>query len=123
MVKYSYNLHKLYNLHNSYNVLTVKSFFTAYEKIEIFFLYIKTISKYQKHKERFWKEARQKYQNLSEVENDKMWKEAHKRCQNFTKEDKEKKCQYYHEHDKNCSEEQMQKLFEYRRNYYITYNK
>ena len=33
------------------------------------------------------------------------------------------KSQYYHEHDKNCSEEQMQKLFEYRRNYYITYNK
>ena len=37
----------------------------------MFFLYIKMTSKYQKHKERLQKEARERYQNLSEEEKDK----------------------------------------------------
>ena len=50
---------------------------------------------YQKHKERFWKEARERYQNLSEEEKDKTWKKAQERHQNSTEEEKEKKRQYY----------------------------
>ena len=45
---------------------------------------------YQRHKERFEKEAREKYQNLSEEEKDKRQKKARERCQNFTEEEKEK---------------------------------
>ena len=45
---------------------------------------------YQKHKEELRKEARERYQNLSE-------------------EEKQKRCQCYHEHNKNLSEEQEQK--------------
>ena len=42
-----------------------------------FFLYIKiTNNYYQKHKERLRKEAREKYQNLSEEEKGKRQKEA-----------------------------------------------
>ena len=45
---------------------------------------------YQRHKERFKKKAREKYQNLSEEEKDKRQKKARERCQNFTEEEKEK---------------------------------
>ena len=48
-------------------------------------------SYYQKDKERFPKEAREIYQNLSEEEKDKIRKKAPKRYQNFTEEEKEKK--------------------------------
>ena len=45
--------------------------------IYIFFLYIKTTNKYyQKHKAKLQKEAREKYQNLSEKEKDKRRKKA-----------------------------------------------
>ena len=40
---------------------------------------------YQKHKERLRKEARKKYQNLSEEEKDKRWKKVPERYQNFLK--------------------------------------
>ena len=56
-----------------------------------FFLYIKiTNNYYQKHKERLRKEAREKYQNLSEEEKGKRQKEARERYQNLTEEEKEK---------------------------------
>ena len=56
-----------------------------------FFLYIKiTNNYYQKHKERLRKEAREKYQNLSEEEKGKRQKEAWERYQNLTEEEKEK---------------------------------
>ena len=45
---------------------------------------------YQKHKKRLWKEARERYQNLSE-EKDKRQKKAWERYQNFTDEEKEKR--------------------------------
>ena len=66
---------------------------------------------YQKHKERLQKEARERYQNLSEEEKTKGKKNL-KRYQNFT-EEKEKRHQYYQEH--------KQKLPEYGRNYYLTH--
>ena len=43
----------------------------------IFFAYIKMVNKYyQKHKERLRKEARERYQNLSEEEKDKRQKKV-----------------------------------------------
>ena len=56
-----------------------------------FFLYIKiTNNYYQKHKERLRKEAREKYQNLSEEEKGKRQKEAQEGYQNLAEEEKEK---------------------------------
>ena len=46
---------------------------------------------YQKHKEKLQKEAREKYQNLSEEEKDKRGKKARDRYQNLSEEEKEKK--------------------------------
>ena len=48
---------------------------------------------YRKHKERLQKEARERYQNLSEEETDRKSKKARERYQNFTQEEKER--QYY----------------------------
>ena len=45
---------------------------------------------YQKHKERVQKEARKKYQNLSEVEKLKTGRKARERYQSFTEEEKER---------------------------------
>ena len=47
---------------------------------------------YQKHKERLWKEACERYQNLSEEEKDKRQKK--KTCKNVPKEKKQKLCEY-----------------------------
>ena len=56
-----------------------------------FFLYIKiTNNYYQKHKERLRKEAREKYQNLSEEEKGQRQKEAREGYQNLAEEEKEK---------------------------------
>ena len=46
---------------------------------------------YQKHEEKMRKEARERYQNLSEEEKNKRRKKARKRYENFTEEEKEKK--------------------------------
>ena len=47
----------------------------------MFFLYIKMVNNYyQKHEERLRKEAREKYQNLSEKENGKRQKKTRERC-------------------------------------------
>ena len=46
---------------------------------------------FQKRKEILQKEARKRYQNLSEEEKDKTRKKARERYQNFTEEKKEKK--------------------------------
>ena len=46
---------------------------------------------YQKHEEKIRKEARERYQNLSEEEKSKRRKKARKRYDNFTEEEKEKK--------------------------------
>ena len=74
------------------------------------------VNKYQKHKERLWKEARERYQTLSEEEKDKKQKkQPWERYQNSTKAEKEKQHHYYQE----CT----QKLPEYRRNYYSTHKK
>ena len=59
---------------------------------------------YKKNKEKLQKEARERYQNLSE-------------------EKKEKKCHYHHDQNKNLSEEGKQKKVEYMRNYYLAHNK
>ena len=72
---------------------------------------------YQKHKERLRKEARDKYQNLSEEENEKRQKKATESYQNLTEQEKEKR------RNKNLSEAQKQKLVKYRRNYHLTINK
>ena len=59
---------------------------------------------YQKHKEKLRKEAREKYQNLSE-------------------EEKEKKRQYHRECSENLSEEEKEKKVEYMRNYYLAHKR
>ena len=58
---------------------------------------------YQKHKEKLRKEARERYQNLSQ-------------------EEKHKKLQYHRERNKNLSEEENEKV-EYMRNYYSAHKK
>ena len=50
-----------------------------------------TNNNYQKHKERLRKEAREKYQNLSEEKKNKRQKKAQERYQIFTVDEKEKK--------------------------------
>ena len=50
---------------------------------------------YQKQREKLQKEARERYQNLSEEKKDKRQKKARERYQNFTEEEKEKRRQYY----------------------------
>ena len=56
-----------------------------------FFLYIKIVNKYyQKNKEKLWKEACQRYQNLSGEEKDKKRKKVWDRYQNLLKEQKQK---------------------------------
>ena len=92
--------------------------------MKYFFLYITIVNHcYQKQKERLWKEAHEKYQNLSEEEINKKLKKAWEKYQNLTDEEKEKKLHYHLERNKNLSEEQRKKLVEYRRNDYVTYNK
>ena len=59
---------------------------------------------YQKHKERLWKEARERYQNISEEEKDKRSKKVRDRYQNLP-------------------EEQKHKLLEYMKKYYLTQKK
>ena len=59
---------------------------------------------HQKHKERLRKEARERYQNLSEEEKNKRRKKAQDRYQKFTEEKKEKELQYYCELNKNLPE-------------------
>ena len=46
---------------------------------------------YQKCKQRLQKEARERYQNLSEEEKDKRPKKAREKYQKFTEQEKEKK--------------------------------
>ena len=67
---------------------------------------------FQKHEERLRKEARERYQNLSEEEKHEIRKKVRERYQNFTEEEKEKRYQYYLERKK--------KLPVYRRNDYST---
>ena len=59
---------------------------------------------YQKHKEKLQKEARERYQNLSEEEKDKRQKNVPDRYQNLP-------------------EEQKQKLLEYMKKYYLAQKK
>ena len=59
---------------------------------------------YQKKKEKLLKEARERYQNLSE-------------------EEKVKNRQYHRNGNKNLSEEEKQKKVEYMRNYYLAQKK
>ena len=60
---------------------------------------------YQKHKERLWKEACERY--LSEEEKDRRWKKAQERYQNLTEEEKG----IWHQNYQECK----QKLREYRK--------
>ena len=65
----------------------------AYNKIflNFFSLYIKiTTNYYQKRKEKLRKEARERYQNLSEEEKEKKQKKDWDRYQNLSEEKKEK---------------------------------
>ena len=70
---------------------------------------------YQKHKEILRKEARERYQNLSEEEKDKRRKKVRERYLNFTKVEKAKMRQYYHE--------RKRKLPDYRRKFYLVHKK
>ena len=68
---------------------------------------------YQKHKEKIWKEARERYKNIFEEGKNIRQRKAQERYQDFTEEEKEKRC------NKNLSEEQKKKLAEYSGNYYL----
>ena len=59
---------------------------------------------YQKHKEKLRKEARERYQNLSE-------------------EEKEKNRQYHCERNKHLSKEEKEKKVDYMKNYYLAHKK
>ena len=75
-----------------------------------FFLYMKMGNKYhQKHKEKLWKEARERYQSLSVEEKDKRRRKTRNRHQNLSEEKEERKCQYHWERNKNLSEEKKAK--------------
>ena len=69
---------------------------------------------YQKHKEKLRKEARERYQNLSEVEKYKRQKKI--------REEKERQLQY-RDRNKNLSEEEKEKKIEFTRNYYLAHKK
>ena len=50
---------------------------------------------YQKHKERLWKEARERYKNFSEKEKgERSWKRVWDRYQNLPEEQKQKRPEY-----------------------------
>ena len=84
-------------------------------------MYVKMTTNYhQKHKEKLWKEARERYQNLSQQKKIKGEKKQ-ERYQNLTEE--EKKLQYHCERNKNLTGNQKKKVVEYRINYYIRHNK
>ena len=76
---------------------------------------------YQMNKKKLRKEARERYQNVSEEENEKRRKKAQDRYQNLSEEEKEKKRQYHP--TKNLSVEDKQKKVEYMRNYYLVHKK
>ena len=89
-----------------------------------FYTSIKMVNKsYQKNIEKLWKEARERYQNISEGEKEKRWKKAQDRYKNLSKEEKEKNHQYHCDQNKNLSEEEKQKKVEYMRNYYLSHKK
>ena len=71
-----------------------------------------TNNHYQKHKERLWKEARERYQNFSEVE--KYENKVREIYQNLTEEGKGKKSVI------KIFFMKKQKLVEYSENYYLT---
>ena len=74
---------------------------------------------YQKHKEKLWKDVRERYQNISEEEKEKIRKKSQDRFQNLSEEEKEKKRQYYWERNKDLSEEEKENKVEYMKNYYL----
>ena len=74
---------------------------------------------YQKNKEKLRKEARERYQNLSEEEKEKRQKRLKTDIKIFPKKKKER--QYHRDRNKNLSEEGKQKKVEYMRNYYLTH--
>ena len=72
-------------IHNSYFKINFLKLIKRYFYNLHIYIYIKLVNKYyQKHKGRLQKEARERYQNLSEEEIDKSRKKARERYQNFT---------------------------------------
>ena len=94
------NLNDPYNIHKShfeaYKNIFYKFFVCMYIKMVYNYNYIKMVNKYyQKNKEKLQKEARERYQNLSEEEKEKRQKMARDRYQNLSEEEREKKHQYH----------------------------
>ena len=88
-------------------ILTKKVLMKKILMKKFFFLYIKMVNTYyQKNKEKLQKEARERYQNLSEEEKNKKRKYTRERYQYLTEEEKERRRQY--------DQEVKQKLPEYR---------
>ena len=77
---------------------------------------------YQKHKEKLRKEARERYQNLSEEERQKA-KKGSRQILKCLWRGKRRKHQYYREHITNLSEEEKEKKVEYMKNYHLTHKK
>ena len=73
---------------------------------------------YDKNKEKFHKEAHERYLNLSEEE--KKWKKICQKCQNFTEEEKEKSVNIIVNVIKTFLNIKK-KLIKYTRNYYLIF--
>ena len=98
----------------------LKLTFEMYKKVFflIFFGYIKTENNYYlSYQEIFWREARERYQNLSKEEKYSRRKKAQGRYWNVTEEEKEKRCKKF------FSEEPKQKIVQYRKKYCLTHNR
>ena len=81
-----------------------------------FCIYINDKQLLSKTQRKIPKKARERFQNLSEQENEKGVKKAREKYHNLKKK-KKKNCQY----NNNLSEDQKQKLVDYMRNYYLTH--
>ena len=88
-------------IHITYITNTLKTIFEAYKKYFLYsflYAYIKKVNKlYQKNKERFRKEAREAYQNLSQDKKEKRQKRDQGRYKTIYEEEKEETRQYHHD--------------------------
>ena len=82
---------------------------------------MKMVNKYQKHKEKVWKEAPERYQSLSEEEKEKKTKKGPRHISKSFWGRKRKEASLHVACNKNLSEEETEKKVEYMGNYYLEY--
>ena len=82
------------------------------------------VNKYdQKHKEKLWKKAHKRCQNLSEEEKEKRHKKAWDRYQNLSEKDKEKSINIIVNIIRIFLKKKKEKKVEYMKNYYLAHKK